>query len=196
MNDDTTFTLQLAQRRKRSKYLMWAASGVIAIIVISLDEFREASSSTNTGAIVISLAIFGVIPVSALWLLRRSKQMRVVITPAEVVLYHLLSSETVPFDVIAGFEIDHRAGYPRPATLARLIPGTHGIPRSIPVPAMSAEPDRTGWEYGRHAARYIAEITPVIDAMNAELDRRRGAPLTAERLAAAHPAFRSIPYDD
>jgi hypothetical protein len=198
VNDDATFARPNVQWDALS--LAAAAVGTVffavLFVVAAAGGFHPERPITPGGrvAFVAFGVVFGVVGAGLARAAARAWRVRVVITRDGVTLHNVTSSKTVPLNEIAGFEFG-----PVPSPLLcnvvlRLTPGPHGIPRSIGATAVSARRSKNNPAL---AQRDRDQVQPIIDAMNAELDRRRGGTVTtAEYLKAAHPAFKAIPYDD
>lgn len=217
MNDDATFTLRLARIRRVASPLILAvlaASGLALTLSALSGPHLDSDSPTPAAALgtvfAIATAWFG-------WLTWRGLRVRVVITRSAVELHNVLGTKHIGLDDIAGFETARRTQISPPHTLLRLHAGHHGIPRSVDVPAASpatALDDALAivmWmlvgmqarvRMGKPLApeggpsRLDRPMREIVDAMNAELDHRRGGPRTADLLAAAHPPFRTMLHED
>lgn len=170
MTDTATFTLRRAQRL-RLIYLPVAAFGGACMIITLLDRLRV--SPMGVGENVAFASLFVSMTLGTVLVVRRGLQLRVEITSTAVVLHEILGSRTVDLDDIVGFELDRSSGYTTPDVRLRLTPTRNRVPRSLPVVALSPGIDGWRWNRRRNWARNMAELAPVIEALNAELARRQ-----------------------
>lgn len=216
MTDETTFALRWARARRVIGGAALALCGAAAIVLSAGAVTGEHVESESTAFPTLMLMLGAIILLAGLTLAWRGGRVRVVITRSEVVVHEVAGTKRIPFTDIAGFETARHTAVAPIHTVLRLTAGPHGIPRSVTVPAASPSTTLEDWlslamlpfamginaRMGEQLVRtpraswLSRRVDRLVEAMNAELDRRRGAGTSAELLAAAHPKFRTILHDD